>query len=47
VYRVKDALNGGMPCGVIVLKAGVNRSPAGIEIECIALVREKIGPVAP
>jgi len=29
-----------------VLKAGVNRPPAEIEAECVALVREKIGPVA-
>jgi propionyl-CoA synthetase len=30
----------------IVLKAGVNRPVAEIEQECIALIREKIGPVA-
>jgi propionyl-CoA synthetase len=35
-----------VPCGFIVLKAGVNRPVAEIERECIALVREKIGPVA-
>ena len=35
-----------MPCGFIVLKAGVNRPVAEIERECNALVREKIGPVA-
>ena len=35
-----------MPCGFIVLKAGVNREPAEIEKEIVALVREKIGPVA-
>jgi propionyl-CoA synthetase len=29
-----------------VLKSGVDQSPAGIEKECIALIREKIGPVA-
>ena len=43
---VKDALKGEVPCGFIVLKAGVNRPVAEIERECIALVREKIGPVA-
>jgi propionyl-CoA synthetase len=32
--------------GFIVLKAGVNRPVAEIEQECIALIREKIGPVA-
>jgi propionyl-CoA synthetase len=46
VLGVKDALKGEVPCGFIVLKAGVNRPPAEIETECIALVREKIGPVA-
>jgi propionyl-CoA synthetase len=35
-----------VPCGFIVLKAGVERSPAEIETEIVALVREKIGPVA-
>ena len=35
-----------MPCGFIVLKAGVDRSPAEIEKEIVGLVREKIGPVA-
>jgi propionyl-CoA synthetase len=29
-----------------VLKAGVNRPPTEIEQECVALVRERIGPVA-
>jgi propionyl-CoA synthetase len=32
--------------GFVVLKAGVTRPIAEIEQECIALVREKIGPVA-
>jgi len=35
-----------VPLGFIVLKAGVNRAPSEIERECVALVREKIGPVA-
>jgi len=35
-----------VPCGFIVLKSGVDRSPLEIEKECIALIREKIGPVA-
>jgi len=46
VIGVADALKGEVPCGFIVLKAGVNRPPAEIERECVALVREKIGPVA-
>jgi propionyl-CoA synthetase len=46
VLGIKDELKGEVPCGFIVLKAGVNRAPAEIEKECVALVREKIGPVA-
>jgi len=46
VIGIADPLKGEVPCGFIVLKAGVNRLPAEIEAECIALVREKIGPVA-
>jgi propionyl-CoA synthetase len=46
VLGIKDALKGEVPCGFIVLKAGVNRAPAEIERECVELVREKIGPVA-
>jgi propionyl-CoA synthetase len=29
-----------------VLKSGVDRSPTEIEKECVALIRNKIGPVA-
>jgi propionyl-CoA synthetase len=46
VLGIKDALKGEVPCGFIVLKAGVNRPAAEIENECVALVREKVGPVA-
>jgi propionyl-CoA synthetase len=46
VIGVADSLKGEIPCGFIVLKAGVNRPVAEIEQECIALIREKIGPVA-
>jgi propionyl-CoA synthetase len=46
VIGVKDELKGEVPCGFIVLKAGVNRLPTEIEKEIVALVREKIGPVA-
>jgi propionyl-CoA synthetase len=35
-----------VPCGFLVLKAGVTRPVAEIEKEIVALVREKIGPVA-
>jgi propionyl-CoA synthetase len=46
VLGVKDELKGEVPCGFIVLKAGVNRPAEDIEKECVQLVRDKIGPVA-
>src|SRR5262249_28554036 len=46
VLGIRDQLKGEVPCGFVVLKAGVDRSPAEIETEIVALVREKIGPVA-
>ena len=46
VIGVADSLKGEVPCGFIVLKAGVNRPLADIEQECVGLIREKIGPVA-
>jgi propionyl-CoA synthetase len=46
VIGIKHELKGEAPCGFIVLKAGVNRPSAEIEKEVVALVREKIGPVA-
>jgi propionyl-CoA synthetase len=46
VIGVKDELKGEVPCGFIVLKAGVSRPPNVIEREIVGLVREKIGPVA-
>ena len=46
VLGIKDELKGEVPCGFVVLKAGVDRSPADIESEIVRLVREKIGPVA-
>jgi propionyl-CoA synthetase len=46
VLGIKDDLKGEVPCGFIVLKAGVNRAAEEIEKECIALVRDKVGPVA-
>jgi propionyl-CoA synthetase len=46
VIGIADALKGEVPCGFVVLKAGVNRPVAEIEQECVALVRQKIGPVA-
>ena len=35
VLGIKDELKGEVPCGFIVLKAGVNRPPAEIEDECV------------
>jgi propionyl-CoA synthetase len=46
VLGIKDDLKGEVPCGFIVLKAGVNRPPENIEKEIVALVRDKVGPVA-
>ncbi len=46
VLGIKDAIKGEVPCGFLVLKAGVTRGHAEIEKEIVALVREKLGPVA-
>jgi propionyl-CoA synthetase len=46
VIGVADALKGQVPLGLLVLKAGVNRSADEIEREAVALVRDRIGPVA-
>jgi propionyl-CoA synthetase len=46
VLGIKDAIKGEVPCGFLVLKAGVTRNPAEIEKEIVALVRDKLGPVA-
>ncbi|PKG31145.1 AMP-binding protein, partial [Methanoregula sp.] len=46
VAGVHDPVKGEVPLGFVVLKSGVARSPAAIEPELIALVRQKIGPIA-
>jgi propionyl-CoA synthetase len=46
VLGVKDAIKGEVPCGFLVLKAGVARSHGEIEKEIVALVRDRLGPVA-
>jgi len=46
VIGMADTLKGEVPCGFVVLKAGVTRDPADIEREIVQLVRERIGPVA-
>ncbi len=46
VIGISDKLKGQRPAGFLILNSGVNKDPAEIEREVIALVREKIGPVA-
>ncbi|MGQ7794163.1 propionyl-CoA synthetase [Faunimonas sp. B44] len=46
VIGVADTLKGQIPCGFVVLKSGRVRSAADIEKECVARIREEIGPVA-
>jgi propionyl-CoA synthetase len=46
VTGVADALKGQVPLGFVVLNAGVARAHDAIEQELVALVRERIGPVA-
>ena len=46
VIGIRDALKGEVPCGFVVLKAGVARPVEAIERELVAKVRDEIGPVA-
>ncbi len=46
VVGVKDALKGQVPLGLVVLKAGVTKDETTLEKELVAMVRERIGPVA-
>jgi propionyl-CoA synthetase len=46
VLGIRDAIKGEVPCGFLVLKAGVARQTNEIEREVVALVRDKLGPVA-
>ena len=46
VVGAADALKGQAPLGLVVLKAGVARPEADVARELVALVRERIGPVA-
>ncbi|PSH66868.1 propionyl-CoA synthetase [Phyllobacterium sophorae] len=46
VIGIADHLKGQVPCGFIVLKSGVTRAESEIEQDCVALIRDKIGPVA-
>lgn len=46
VFGVKDELRTQVPIGLLVLKSGVETEPETIVSEVVALVREKVGPVA-
>ncbi len=46
VIGAADALKGQSPVGLVVLKAGVDRPEGIIAAELVAMVRERIGPVA-
>ncbi len=46
VFGVEDSFKGELPLGMVVLKAGVDRPEEELRKELVALVREKIGPVA-
>ena len=46
VIGAKDELKGQTPIGFVVLKSGVKRPNAEITAELVALVRDRIGPVA-
>ncbi|MGB7992095.1 MAG: hypothetical protein WCF44_22040 [Candidatus Methylophosphatis roskildensis] len=46
VIGVNDEMKGQLPLGFVVLKSGVDRPHDRISKELVALVRERIGPVA-
>mgnify|MGYP002062784868 CR=1 FL=1 len=46
VIGAADQMKGQLPLGFLVLKAGVERDPDDIVAETVAMVREKVGPVA-
>ncbi len=46
VFGVADQLKGQLPVGFVVLQAGADRVPSEVESELVAMVRERIGPVA-
>jgi propionyl-CoA synthetase len=46
VIGIADEVKGQVPCGFIVLNAGVARDAGAIEGEVVGLVRDRIGPVA-
>jgi propionyl-CoA synthetase len=46
VIGIADKLKGQMPVGLMILNRGVDKTEAEIEKEVVAMVRDKIGPVA-
>ncbi|MGQ0611023.1 MAG: propionyl-CoA synthetase [Paracoccaceae bacterium] len=46
VIGVADALKGQSPLGFLCLNKGCTRPPAEVVAECVALMRDRIGPVA-
>ena len=46
VTGIADALKGQVPLGFLCLKSGIDRAEDEIVSECVALIREHIGPVA-
>ncbi len=46
VIGVSDSLKGQLPVGFLCLNSGARKAPSEVAAECVALVREKIGPVA-
>ena len=46
VIGIADKLKGQIPIGLVVLKAGVTKSPENIQKECVSMIRDRIGPVA-
>ena len=46
VFGVGDNLKGELPLGMVILKAGADGDEQGLRSDLVALVREKIGPVA-
>jgi len=46
VTGIADALKGQVPLGFLCLKSGIARDEGAVVQECIALIREHIGPVA-
>lgn len=46
VVGIHDALKGQVPLGLVVVKAGVAKTEEALAAELVAMVRERIGPVA-